>query len=181
MTERRRVLRRPAVRPSKPAPIIKSKGRTGMVPPGTKGIYDSNPKVRSATARAMVARRQMVEVVCQADGCIDPSTGEPKRFMSRLINGEPERRGCSPAHRLKIWRKEMRERGYRQVTVDGSIGWLTPEGVFYPNPTQPAKRNRSMQPTLRTQAAKLERPSRRFRKVRKLQKKLMTGVTPGSR
>jgi hypothetical protein len=140
-------------------PVLKTKGTTGMVPAGTKGIYDSNPKVRSSVARAMVSRRSRIEVKCDAEGCIDPSTGEPRRFISRVVNGKPERRGCCPAHRLRIWRKDMRDKGYRQATVDGQIGWMTPNGVFYPNPSQPvrhrlgSRRRRARNTQVATQAS----------------------------
>jgi hypothetical protein len=140
--EGRRRLRRPMRRQQESvAPKYKSKGTMGLVPPGTKGIYDTNPKVRSATARAMVARRQMIEVTCEVPHCtMDTVTGGPKTFLSRLVDGRPERRGCCSAHRLWLWRKDMKDQGYKQVTVDGEIGWLTPEGVFYPNPSQPKSR-----------------------------------------
>jgi hypothetical protein len=146
-TERTTLLRRPArLRRAVPEPppvkpkATKSKGKTGLVPPGTRGIYDDNPSVRSRVARAMVSQRRYVEVVCEAEGCFDPRFGGPVRFLSRIINGRPERRGCCQAHRLKIWRREMKDKGYRQATVNGRIGWVTPEGTFHPNPSQPKRR-----------------------------------------
>ena len=117
-------------------------GRGPLVPPGTKGIYDANPTIRSQTARAMVARRQLVDVQCKAEGCIDPATGEARWFKSRLINGMPERNGCTPTHRMRVWRAEMRDKGYRQVTLDGVLGWMTPDNTFHPMPSQPRKRER---------------------------------------
>jgi hypothetical protein len=141
-TDRVIKLRRPAQlqreRP-KVGAVPKPRGRTGMVPPGTKGIYDNNPSIRASVARAMVARRSLVDVQCEAEGCVDLATGQPKIFVSRMVGGKPERRGCCQAHRLRIWRKDMREKGYRQVTVDGLVGWMTPDGVFYPNPSQPTR------------------------------------------
>lgn len=134
-TERTRKLRRPAQQPP-----IKHKGTSGLVPMGTRGIYDDNPTVRKAVARAMVERRQRVPVACQAEGCVDPATGEPVVFMSRIVNGKPERRGHNTAHRLKIWRAEMRAKGYRQTSVNGQVGWLGPDNIFYPHPSQPKKR-----------------------------------------
>lgn len=139
-TERVRALRRPKRPGGGPPVAVKSRGSTGLVLRGTRGIYDPDPNVRSQTARAMVGSRQRVLVSCKAPGCIDPKTGQPKVFPSRLVGGEPEKRACSAAHRLRLWRKDMQDKGYEQVTVDGQLGWRTPDGAFFPNPSQPARR-----------------------------------------
>lgn len=106
----------------------------------TKGMYDPNPVIRTITAQAMVKSRQWVPTRCEAPGCIDPATGEPKLFLSRVVKGKPERRACGTAHRLRLWRREMRDKGYRQISRGGVTGWLTPEGAFHPNPSQPKRR-----------------------------------------
>jgi hypothetical protein len=136
--ERTRKLRRPkrVVLNGRPS----GRGKTGIVPRGTKGIYDADPVVASATARAMVNARDTTTFSCQAPGCIDPTTGQPRTFRSRLVNGEPERKACSASHRLKLWRMKMEQLGDKQRTIDGVVGWLTPEGVFHPNPSQPRRR-----------------------------------------
>lgn len=165
MSERRTKLRRPAQLPRTSKLVApKSRGTTGTVPPGTRGIYDRDPNVRTATARAMLARRRYVEVTCEAEGCVDPSTGQPVVFLSRLVNGRPERRGHSSAHRLRIWRQEMRDRGYKQAMVNGEVGWVTPDGTFYPNPSQ-SRKQRTLRRVL---------PNRRIRRVKRAE------VTPES-
>jgi hypothetical protein len=114
-----------------------------VVQQGTRGIYDPDERVRTATARAMVQSRQTVPMICAWPDCVDPETGRPRAFLSRLVDGKPERRACSPNHRLKLWRRDMRERGYVQVTVGGRAGWRTPEGTFYPYPSsRPRSRKR---------------------------------------
>jgi hypothetical protein len=128
-----------------------------VVQQGTKGIYDPDERVRTATARAMVRSRQTVPVMCAWPECVDPSTGRPRQFESRLVDGKPERRACSPNHRLKLWRRDMRAQGYVQATVGGRTGWRTPEGKFYPYPSsQPrplSRRRRSRRLKTATGAA----------------------------
>jgi len=130
----------PEPQPLRPVPVVQQ---------GTRGIYDPDERVRAATARAMVRSRQTVPISCAWSECVDPATGLPRVFRSRLIDGKPERRACSANHRLKLWRQDMRERGYHQITVGGRTGWLTPEGDFYPYP--------SSRPRVRTRRRKRSR------------------------
>jgi hypothetical protein len=119
-----------------------SRGRvkTGIVRSGTKGMKDANDNVRSQTARAMVASRETIEVRCALDECDRGPNGEAKVFTTRLVDGKPEAKACCPAHRLKLWRRSMDMEGYEYKTIDGVLGWMTPDGIFYPTPSQPRRR-----------------------------------------
>jgi hypothetical protein len=117
----------------------------GVVPHGTKGMYDQSERIRTRTARALVAARRTTTVKCAVAGC-------ERVFPSRLVNGEPERKACGRAHRLKLWRAEMREKGYVQRTVDGVTGWMDPDGRFYPHPGR-TRRERRVSPGERTEDA----------------------------
>lgn len=97
----------------------------------------------------MVQRRQKVRVTCQAPGCNDPETGAARVIESRIIRGVPERRTCSQACQLRLWRAEMAEKGFRQVTKNGIVGWEGPDGSFTPMPTQPKKRSHRRRTALR--------------------------------
>lgn len=122
------------------AKTARGRGKTGIVRRGTKGMYDLDEDVRAQTARAMVASRETIDIPCRLTGCNHGDDGKPKVFTTRLVDGEPEAKACCSQHRLKLWRQEMREKGYKMKTVDGVLGWLTPEGIFYPSPSQPRKR-----------------------------------------
>jgi len=119
----------------------KGRGKTGIVRRGTKGMYDLDENVRSQTARAMVASRATIEVMCVLDDCDHGENGEPKIFRTRLVDGQPEAKACCSAHRLKLWRRSMDLKGYEYKTVNGVLGWATPDGRFYPAPSQPQKRH----------------------------------------
>lgn len=117
----------------------RGRGKTGIVK-GTKGMYDKNEVVRSQTARAMVASRETVDIACALTDCDHGDGGLPKVFTTRLVDGAPEARACCSVHRLKLWRYEMRMKGYQQKTINGVLGWMTPDGIFHPSPSQPRKR-----------------------------------------
>lgn len=106
----------------------------GVVPNGTSGIYDKDPKVRTITARKMVQSRTKVWGTCKAPGCLDPETGQPKKFY-----GYPNKEVCSTGCGMRKWRHDQRELGYKEVTRNGLHGWETPTGVFIPSPSQPQK------------------------------------------
>lgn len=116
------------------------RGKAGIVRAGTKGIYDASKEVRAETARAMVGSREVREFDCPAVGCIDPATGAPRKYTSRVTKDGPEKKACSPSHRLRVWRKNMEDQGFVQRTVDGVTGWMTKDGTFFPNPTQSRRR-----------------------------------------
>jgi hypothetical protein len=116
------------------------RGKTGIVRGGTKGMKDASEDVRSQVARAMVASRDTVEIACALEGCDRGEDGQPKVFTTRLVDGEPEAKACCSAHRLRLWRQEMRAKGYKYRTINGVLGWVTPDGIFYPTPSQPRRR-----------------------------------------
>jgi hypothetical protein len=106
-----------------------------IVPRGTSGIYDKDPKVSSETARRMVKSRKKVWGSCKGPGCVDPETGKPVRFF-----GYPNKETCSAVCCTKLWRQRKYEQGYTQTVREGVYGWLTPDGVFVPSPTQPKRK-----------------------------------------
>ena len=82
--------------------------RRPTTPPGTKGIYDADPRIRAQTARAMVRSRQTISVTCAWPDCVDPETGQPRQFLSRFRKGKLERWACSPTHRMRLYRLKRR-------------------------------------------------------------------------